>query len=233
MKKMKTIGLIGGMSWESTSEYYKIINQTVNNKLGGVHSCECLIYSFDFALIEKLQHGDHWNELTLLMIDAAKKLENAGAKILLICSNTMHIMADQVQQNISASLLHIADATVEEMKKGKIKKVGLLGTKFTMEENFYRKRIEQKYGVKVVIPDEIERQYVHDIIYTELVVGKILKTSKEKYIEIINSLKTTGAEGVILGCTEIPLLVKQDDCDIPIFDTTTIHAKAAVELAVT
>ena len=228
---MKTIGLIGGMSWESTVEYYKIINQSVNLKLGGVHSCECLMYSFDFAVIERLQHSGKWDELTGLMISAAKRLETAGAKIILICTNTMHKMADEVEKNINVFLVHIADATGEAIKKMGIKKVGLLGTKFTMEQDFYKKRIEEKFKIEVIIPENGERQIVHDIIYKELVIGKNLEVSKQKYVKIINNLKSNGAEGVILGCTEIPLLVKQDDCDLAIFDTTTIHAKAAVDLA--
>lgn len=232
MKKNKTIGLIGGMSWESSAEYYKIINQTVNQKLGGVHSCDCLMYSFDFAVIEHLQHEGKWDELTNLMVDAAKKLESGSAELILICTNTMHKMADDVERNINIPFLHIADAAAEEIKKQELKKVGLLGTKFTMEQDFYRKRIEEKYNIEVIIPGEQERQVVHDTIYNELVVGKIVQISKEKYVEIINNLKRNGAEGVILGCTEIPLLVKQEDCDIPLFDTTTIHAKAAVDLAI-
>jgi aspartate racemase len=231
MKKIKAIGLIGGMSWESTVEYYKIINQSVNLKLGGVHSCECLMYSFDFALIERLQHMGKWDQLTGLMISAAKRLETAGAKIILICTNTMHKMADEVEQNINVNVLHIADATGEVIKKMMIKKVGLLGTKFTMEQDFYKKRIEEEFNIEVIIPESGERQIVHDIIYKELVIGKISQSSKQIYVNIINNLKSSGAEGVILGCTEIPLLVKQVDCDLPLFDTTTIHAKAAVDLA--
>ncbi len=232
MKEIKTIGLIGGMSWESTVEYYKIINQTVNQKLGGVHSCECLMYSFDFAVIEELQHKGKWDELTRLMINAAQRLETGGAEIILICTNTMHKMADEVEQNINAPLLHIADAAAEEIKKQGMKTVGLLGTKFTMEQDFYRDRIEKKFKIKVIVPDETERQIVHNIIYEELVIGKIIKSSAQKYVKIINNLNLNGAEGVILGCTEIPLLVKQEDCDLPLFDTTTIHARAAVDLAV-
>jgi len=232
MKKNKTIGLIGGMSWESSAEYYKIINQTINQKLGGVHSCECLMYSFDFAVIEHLQHEGKWDQLTKLMVNAAKKLETNGAELILICTNTMHKMADDVEKSINIPLLHIADAAAEEIKKEGLKKIGLLGTKFTMEQDFYRNRIEEKYGIEVIIPGEHERQVVHDIIYNELVVGKIIQTSKEEYVGIINNLKRNGAEGVILGCTEIPLLVKQEDCDIPLFDTTTIHAKAAVDFAI-
>ena len=228
---MKTIGLIGGMSWESSVEYYKIINQEVKKKLGGVHSCENLMYSFDFAEIEELQHAGKWDELTKLMINAAKKLETAGAELILICTNTMHKMAEDIEANINIPLVHIADAVAEEIKKSGLKTVGLLGTKFTMEQDFYRSRIEKKFDIKVIIPNDYERQIVHDIIYNELVVGRIIESSKEEFRKIIKNLELNGAEGVVLGCTEIPLLIKQEDCDIPIFDTTTIHAKVAVEMA--
>ncbi len=228
---MKTIGLIGGMSWESSVEYYKIINQEVKKKLGGVHSCESFMYSFDFAEIEELQHAGKWDELTKLMIGAAKKLETAGAELILICTNTMHKMAEDIEANISIPLVHIADAVSEEIKKSGLKKVGLLGTKFTMEQDFYRSRIEKKFNIKVIIPNDYERQIVHDIIYNELVVGRIIESSKEELKKIIKNLELNGAEGIILGCTEIPLLIKQENCDIPIFDTTTIHAKAAVVMA--
>ena len=228
---MKTIGLIGGMSWESSVEYYKIINEGVKNKLGGVHSCENIMYSFDFAEIEKLQHAGKWDELTELMIDAAKKLETAGAELILICTNTMHKMAEDIEANIKIPLLHIADAVAQEIKKSGLKTVGLLGTKFTMEQDFYRSRIEKKFNIKVIIPGNDERQIVHDIIYNELVVGKIIKHSKEEFKKIIKNLELNGAEGVILGCTEIPLLIKQEDCNIPIFEKKKKNAKEAVEEA--
>lgn len=228
---MKTIGLIGGMSWESSAVYYDLINKKVREMLGGFHSCKNIMVTVDFAEIEKLQHAGKWDELTELMIDAAKKLETAGAELILICTNTMHKMAEDIEANIKIPLLHIADAVAQEIKKSGLKTVGLLGTKFTMEQDFYRSRIEKKFNIKVIIPGNDERQIVHDIIYNELVVGKIIKHSKEEFKKIIKNLELNGAEGVILGCTEIPLLIKQEDCDIPIFDTTTIHAKEAVEEA--
>lgn len=228
---MKTIGLIGGMSWESSLEYYKIINESVKEKLGGLHSAKSLMYSVDFEEIEKLQHEGNWNKLTEIMIEAAKNLEKGGADFVIICTNTMHKMADEVQENIQIPLLHMADLTGENIQKKGIKKIGLLGTKFTMEEDFYKGRLISNFGMKVLIPDEEERQMVHDVIYNELCLGEIKTSSKEKFIKIINNLVKNGAEGIILGCTEIPLLVKQEDVEIPLFDTTTIHAKSAVEYA--
>jgi aspartate racemase len=228
---MKTMGLIGGMSWESTLEYYRIINETVKEKLGGLHSAKCIIYSVDFEEVEKLQHEGKWNELSEMMIDAALRLERAGADFVIICTNTMHKVAEEVQENIDIPLLHIADATAEKIKEKGLKKVGLLGTKFTMEEDFYRKRLKEKHGIDVVIPEEDEREIVHRTIYDELCQGIIKHESKEGFKKIIENLVSKGAEGVILGCTEIPLLIKQEDVEIPIFDTTAIHAKAAVEFA--
>ena len=228
---MKTIGLIGGMSWESSLEYYRIINETVKEKLGGFHSAKCVMYSVDFDEIEKLQHQERWEEATELMIDAAHRLKKGGADFIVICTNTMHKMAEDVQKSIDIPLLHLADATAEKIREKGLKKIGLLGSRFTMEQDFYKGRLTQKYGLEVLIPDEEERQIVHDTIYNELVMGKITKISKQKFKEIIDNLETKGAEGVILGCTEIPLLVKQKDYDILLFDTTTIHAKAAVAYA--
>jgi len=228
---MKTIGLIGGMSWESSLEYYKIINESVKEKLGGLHSAKSLMYSVDFEEIEKLQHEGNWNKLTEIMIEAAKNLENGGADFVIICTNTMHKMADEVQDNIQIPLLHMADLTGENIQKKGIKKIGLLGTKFTMEEDFYKGRLISNFDMEVLIPNEEERQIVHDVIYNELCLGEIKSSSKEKFIKIINNLVKNGAEGIILGCTEIPLLVKQEDVEIPLFDTTTIHAKSAVEYA--
>ncbi len=227
---MKTIGLIGGMSWESSAEYYRIINEEVNRRLGGVHSAKVILYSFDFAEIEELQHRGEWEKLTQVIIDAARRLENAGAEVLLICTNTMHKMFDQVQENVKIPMIHIADATAEEIKKKGLKKVGLLGTKFTMEGDFYRKRFE-KHGIETIIPSEDEREVIHRIIYDELVVGIIRDESRKKYLEIIENLKQLGAEGMVLGCTEIPLLIKQEHVDIPVFDTTRIHALKAVDFA--
>jgi len=228
---MKTIGLIGGMSWESSIEYYRIINETVKARLGGLHSAQSLMFSFDFAEIEALQHAGDWDQLSQVMIDAAKKLESGGAGLLVICTNTMHRMADEVQAAVNIPLLHIADAAAQAIKEQNLHTVGLLGTRFTMEGDFYRLRLEQQHGLNVLIPPEEARRTVHRIIYDELVKGEIRDASRNTYIEIIDSLKNRGAQGIILGCTEIPLLVGQEDVPIPLFDTTTIHAQAAVAWA--
>lgn len=226
---MKTIGLIGGMSWESSAEYYRIINETMKEKLGGLHSAKCIMYSVDFEEIEKLQHASKWKEATEVMIDAARRVEKGGADFIVICTNTMHKMADEVQSSITIPLLHIADATAEKIRSKGLKKVGLLGTKFTMEEDFYKGRLSNTFGLDVIIPEEDEREIVHDIIYKELCLGEIKKSSKKKFKKIIENLVSRGAEGIILGCTEIPLLIKQEDCSVPLFDTTEIHARSAVE----
>lgn len=228
---MKTIGLLGGMSWESSIEYYRIINETIKERLGGLHSAQSLMYSVDFADIEKLQHAGDWNALTQAMINAAKLLEHGGADFLVICTNTMHRMAPEVSAAINMPLLHIADATADAIKAQKLNTVGLLGTRFTMEGDFYRGKLENDHGLKVLIPDDEGRETVRQIIYKELVQGIIREDSRKAYLDIIGDLQSRGAEGVILGCTEIPLLVKQKDVSIPIFDTTTIHAKAAVDWA--
>jgi len=229
--KMKVIGLIGGMSWESSAEYYKILNETVKERLGGLHSAKCIMYSVDFEEIEQLQHAGKWEEATTYMIDAAQRVEKAGADFVLICTNTMHKMADDVQSAIGILLLHIADATAEKINEQGLNTVGLLGTKFTMEEDFYKGRLKEKFGLAVVVPEEDERTTVHDIIYNELCLGEIRESSREKMKKSIEHLVSKGAEGVILGCTEIPLLVKQKDAAVPLFDTTLIHAQAAVDRA--
>ena len=228
---MKTIGLIGGMSWESSAVYYKIINNEVKKLLGGFHSCKNIMISVDFAEIEKLQHSDDWQALNNIMASSAKKLELAGADIVILCTNTMHLCSDSINKNINIPFLHIAEATGKEIVKQNIKKVGLLGTKFTMEMDFYKGLLVKDFGIEVVIPSVEERKIVHDIIYNELVHGKIKNNSKEIYKKIIQNLEAQGAEGVILGCTEIPLLIKESDVNIQIFDTTKIHAKKAVEWA--
>lgn len=229
---MKTIGLIGGLSWESSIEYYRIINQTVKDKLGGLHSAEIVMYSFDFEEIKEMQHQGKWDEATQAMINAAKRLEKAEADCVVICSNTMHKMAEAVQAAIQIPLLHIADATAEKIKSQELKTVGLLATNFTMEEEFYKGRLIEKHGLEVITPEAEERLIVHKIIYEELCLGKILHSSKEQYKKIIDNLVEQGAEGIILGCTEITLLIKAKDSQLPLFDTTLIHAQSAVEYAI-
>jgi aspartate racemase len=228
---LKTIGLIGGMSWESSIEYYRIINETINQKLGGLHSAKSIMYSVDFADIETLQHQGRWHEATQCMIDAAQRIERGGADFVVICTNTMHKMADEVQANISIPILHIADATAAKVLARGMRKIGLLGTRFTMEEDFYKGRLTEKHGLQVLVPSEGDRSIVHRVIYDELVVGKINPASKAEYQRIIDRLIEQGAEGIILGCTEIGLLVGQPDSTAPLFDTTRIHAVATAEYA--
>ena len=228
---MKTMGLIGGMSWESSLEYYRIVNETVKEKLGGLHSCKCLMYSVDFGVIEALQHQNKWDELTKLMIEAAQNLKHGGADFNVICTNTMHKMAPEIETATGLNVLHIADFTGAAISKDQIQKVGLLGTRFTMEDDFYKKRLKDNYDIEVIIPEDADRQIIHDIIYNELCLGIIKDDSRQKYIDIINKLCANGAEGIILGCTEIPLLIKQSDVLIPVYDTTKIHAESAVDFA--
>lgn len=228
---MKTIGLIGGMSWESSQEYYRIINREVRARLGGTHSAKSLMWSMDFAEIEHLQHQGKWDELTALMVDAAQNLEKGGADFILICTNTMHKMAADIERATSIPLVHIADPTAEKIKAAGFSKVGLLGTAFTMEQDFYKGRLASKYGLDVLTPDDADRKTVHDIIYQELVVGDVRDKSREKYRAVINRLVERGAEAIILGCTEIMLLIGQQDSPVPVFDTTQLHAEAAVDWA--
>jgi len=228
---MKTIGLIGGMSWESSLLYYQIINEYVKEKLGGHNSAKSLMYSVNFQEIKTLQHQGNWDEATKMMIDAAQKLELAGADLIIICTNTMHKMAQEVEASVSIPLLHIADSTANEIVKDGIQKVALLGTAFTMEQDFYKGRLTEKFGLEVIVPDEADRWVVHDIIYQELCLGVIKEDSKQTYLRIINDLRLRGAEAVILGCTEITLLVAQADCSIPVYDTTRIHAESAIDFA--
>lgn len=231
MPQQKVIGLIGGMSWESSSEYYRIINQSVREKLGGLRSARCLMWSFDFGEIEALQHAGRWDDATALMIDAAQRLERGGADFFLICTNTMHRMADQVQAAVGIPLLHIADPTAERIKARGIRRVGLLGTAFTMEQDFYKGRLKDRFGLDVLVPEAEDRATVHHVIYEELVQGRVEASSREAYRQVIARLVERGAEAVILGCTEIMLLVKPEDSAVPLFDTTGIHAEAAVERA--
>jgi len=228
---MKTIGMIGGMSWESSLEYYRIMNQTVKEKLGGFHSAQCILYSVDFDDVEELQHQGDWESLTRLMIEAAQRVKKAGAGFLVICTNTMHKMADEVQRAIQIPLLHIADVAAGAVKANGQSRVGLLGTKFTMEQDFYKGRLKEIHGIDVLIPEDKERQVIHDILYNELCLGEIKELSREKFQSVIQNLVRRGAQGVILGCTEIPLIVRQEDYEIPLYDTTALHAKAAVDFA--
>jgi aspartate racemase len=228
---MKTVGMIGGMSWESSLEYYRIMNQAVKERLGGFHSAQCILYSVDFDDVEKLQHQGDWESLTRLMIEAAQRVKKAGADFLVICTNTMHKMADEVQRAIQIPLLHIADVTGGAVKANGQSRVGLLGTKFTMEQDFYKGRLKEIHGIDVLIPEDKERQIIHDILYNELCLGDIKELSREKFQSIIQNLVKCGAQGVILGCTEIPLIVRQEDYEIPLYDTTALHAKAAVDFA--
>ncbi|UCE82783.1 MAG: aspartate/glutamate racemase family protein [Deltaproteobacteria bacterium] len=228
---MKVIGLIGGMSWESTAEYYRVINQTVKERLGGLHSAKILLYSVDFSEIATLQTEGKWPEATTFMCDAAQRLERGGADCVLICTNTMHKMAEEVQQAVSIPLLHIADATAAEIEKTGVSKVALLGTQYTMEEDFYKGRLAEHHGLEVMIPPEMDRNSINEVIYNELCLGKVQAESKNQFIRIIKDLAAQGAKGIILGCTEISLLIHQEDIALPLFDTTAIHAKAAVEFA--
>jgi len=229
---MKTIGLIGGMSWESSLEYYRIINQTIRQELGGSHSGKIIMFSVDFEEVEQFQHQGKWNEAAKLIIEAAKRLEMAGANFVVVCSNTMHKVADQVQQKIKIPLVHIADTTAERIRARGLKKIGLLGTKFTMEEDFYKDRLIGKYALDVIVPTTKEREIIHNVIYCELCLGERKQSSKRRFKHTMQNLAASGAEGIVLACTEIGLLVGQDDIDVPLFDTTAIHAQCAAELAV-
>ena len=217
------------MSWESSAVYYKLLNQKTNEIFGGVHSCKCLMISVDFAEIAKLQHEEDWDELGKIMIDSAQKLEKGGADFIVLCTNTMHKLSDVIEQNIKIPLLHIADVTAESIKNANIQKVGLLGTKFTMEQDFIKGRLIDKHNIETIIPNESQRNQIHNIIYSELVKGIINDESRKIYLEIIADLISKGAEGIILGCTEIMLLVNKNNTENIIFDTTEIHALKAVE----
>jgi aspartate racemase len=227
---MRTIGLIGGMSWESSLAYYRLINEEVKQRLGGFHSADCLMYSVDFAEVEALQTSGAWDEATELMVSAAKRLERGGADCIVICTNTMHRMAPEVAAAVPLPLLHIADSTAEAICAQGLQNVALLGTRFTMTQPFYRERLES-HGLQVMIPEESEREIIHRVVYDELVKGVIRDDSRTAYVQIIERMTSEGAEGVILGCTEIGLLIKQEDVSISSFDTTALHAKAAVDFA--
>ena len=228
---MKTIGLIGGMSWESTASYYRLINEAVRERLGGLHSAKCILYSVDFAEVEALQRRGAWPEATRLLIDAARGVEAAGADFVLICTNTMHKLADDIQTALRIPLLHIADATGEQVRQAGLRRVGLLGTRFTMEEGFFRDRLAQRFGLECMVPETAGRATVHRIIYEELCVGILRPESKEHLSRIIDQLVQAGAQGIILGCTELGLLISDPEGSVPVFDTTRIHALAAVATA--
>ncbi len=228
---MKTIGLIGGMSWESSLEYYRMINELVQEKLGGYHSAKSIMISVDFDEIEQYQKKGQWEEAGKQLKDAAVKLERAGADFIVLCTNTMHKVADAIEEGISIPFLHIADGTANEIVEKGIHKIGLLGTKYTMEQEFYISRLVEQFGLQVMVPEEKDREMVNRIIFDELVFGKVNENSREEYQRIIDKLVSQGAEGVILGCTEITLLIKQENSPVPVFDTTYIHAKKAVEKA--
>jgi aspartate racemase len=228
---MRTIGLIGGMSWESSAEYYRLINTLVKERLGGFHSAKCVMVSVDFAEIETLQRENRWAESAQLLSEAAQSLERAGAEVVVLCTNTMHKVADEIQASLKIPFIHIADATAEAVKAQDLTTVGLLGTRFTMEEDFYVERLRQQHGLKVLIPAAAERDMIHRVIYDELVLGEIKATSKVQYQAVIERLVEQGAQGIILGCTEIGLLIHAGDCRVPVFDTTRLHAQAAVDFA--
>jgi aspartate racemase len=225
------IGLIGGMSWESSAEYYRILNQGVRDRQGPTASARCLLWSFDFSEIEGLQHRGDWAGLTARMVEAARHLEAAGADVLLICTNTMHRMASAVQEAVKIPLIHIADPTAERIRAAGFSTVGLLGTAFTMEHDFYKGRLSEKHGLNVIVPGDLDRATVHRIIYEELVAGKVTSESRDAYRQVIARLIEAGAEAIILGCTEIMLLVRPEDSAVPIFDTTALHAEAAITAA--
>jgi len=231
MTHQALIGLIGGMSWESSAQYYRLINEAVRARLGGVASARTLMWSFDFAEIEALQHQGRWPELSRRLADAARALEAGGADFLVLCTNTMHREADTIEAAVHIPLLHIADPTAEAIKADGLSRVGLLGTAFTMEQDFYRGRLEKRHGLDVLVPEADDRKAVHDIIYSELVSGQVLEASRDVYRAVIARLVERGAQAIILGCTEIMLLMSQADSAVPLFDTTTLHALAAVDRA--
>jgi aspartate racemase len=230
---LKTIGLLGGMSWESTATYYKLINQKINSKLGGLHSAKIILNSVDFAEIETLQQTNNWSEAAYMLSQESINIEKAGADFILICTNTMHKVFDEIECSVVIPVLHIADATATKLIKDGITKVGLIGTSFTMLEDFYKGRLQNKFNIEVVVPKQQSQQEIHRIIYQELCLGKIHKASREKYLNIINQLSDSGAQAIILGCTEIAMLIQQKHTHVKLYDTTEIHCQEAVNLALT
>nr|MBF0683029.1 aspartate/glutamate racemase family protein [Pseudomonas sp.] len=229
---MKTIGLIGGMSWESTIPYYRQINQSIKERLGGLHSAKVVLYSVDFHEIERLQHAGDWEAAGQLLAAAARALELAGADFLVLCTNTMHKVAPAIEAAVRIPLFHIADPTAEAIKDAGLSTVGLLGTRFTMEQAFYKDRLRERHGLQVLIPNQADREVIHRVIYQELCLGRVVEESRAEYRRIMADLVDQGAEGIVLGCTEISLLVAQQDSTVPLFDTTTIHARKAAEWAI-
>jgi len=226
---MKLLGLIGGMSWENTIEYYRIINKMVKERLGGWNSAKLLLYSVNFEEILRLEEQEKWSKLTEIFIPIASNLEAAGCKALILCSNTIHKIADNIEKAISIPIIHVVDVTAEEIKIRGIKAIGLLGTKYTMEGDFYKQRLRQKHGLNVLIPTKAQREYINNAIYQELASGKLLDSTKEEFLKIIYQLKREGADGIILGCTEIPMLIKDEDVELQLFNTLKIHLQSAVE----
>jgi aspartate racemase len=228
---VKTVGLMGGMSWESSAEYYRLLNESIRERLGGLHSAQCLMYSVDFAPVEELQRSGDWDAAGELLADAARRLERGGAEVLVLCTNTMHRLAEQIEAAVDVPLLHIADATAERVKAAGIGRTGLLATRYTMEEDFYRGRLASRHGLDVLVPGEPELTAVHDVIYEELCLGRIEPASRDLYREAIRGLERRGAKAIIYGCTEISLLVGPADAAVPVFDTTRIHVEAAADAA--
>lgn len=230
---MRVIGLIGGMSWESTLPYYRLINEGIREQLGGLHSAKLVLYSVDFHEIERLEHADDWDAAAAILAEAGRAIEAAGAEFIVLCTNTMHKVAPAIEAAVSIPLIHIVDATGDAVRKAGLRKVGLLATRFTMEQPFYSERLRERYGLDVIVPPQSDREIVHRVIYGELCLGRIVESSRNEYQRIIGDLVRSGAEAIILGCTEISLLVAQSDSPVPLFDTTAIHAEKAVALALT
>jgi aspartate racemase len=229
---MKTVGLVGGMSWESTADYYRAINEGVKEALGGLHSAEIVLYSVDFEPVEQLQHAGDWPALAAMLCRAARAVESAGADFLVLCTNTMHRVAPEIEKAIDIPLLHIADATATVLVADGVRRVGLLGTAFTMEQDFYKDRLVRNYGLDVIVPGAADRKFIHDVIYQELCLGRVVNDSRARYLRIVGGLAKEGAEAVILGCTEIGMLVEQADTPVKLYDTTALHALSAVEAAI-
>ena len=228
---MKVIGLVGGMSWESSAHYYRLVNEGVKARLGGLHSARCVLASVDFAEVEPLQRADRWDEAGTLLNEAALGLERAGAELLVLCANTMHKVADRMMEGVRAPLVHIADATAERVRSAGVRRIGLIGTRYTMEQDFYRRRLEERHGLEVIVPGAEDRAEVHRVIFEELVLGQIHERSRARYAAVCAALLREGAQGIVAGCTEIGMLLRPEDVAAPLFDTTEIHAQAAVERA--